>query len=259
MDKRLLRFAGGQPVRSQDIEFLQDALNGATTNLAKAFGDTYILYGAVDEERNNVIEGAVVIDGEVYTVPALGALDSNKLCYRAIDSDERNFYNGQPHKVVRTYEAYLSEDTESAVAWIDLKTAKEPVKEINSRLDNMFTSELSGWQSVQLVEGFDGSVSYIYPFLGNCIAVKINVNFSKYNPEGNNAYAAIFKEPIPHDFGIAPIVVNTGNWRGVQGGIPAAISPKGGITNSAEGPIKLTESLYSGYSINSFFISPVNE
>lgn len=258
MDKRLLRFAGGQPVRSQDIEFLQEALNGATINLAKAFGDTYILYGAIDEERNNVIEGAVVIDGEVYKVPALGTLGSNKLCYRAVDSEERKFYNGQLHKVVRTYEAYLSEDTESAVAWIDLKTAKEPVKEINHRLDNMFTAELSGWQSVQLVDGFNGTVSYIYPFLGNCIAVKININFNEYNAQGTS-YAAIFKEPIPYRFGVQPVVVDTGDWRGVQGGIPAGFSFKGEIMNSSDGPIKLEPNAYSNYGINSFFIAKVYE
>lgn len=133
MDKRLLRFAGGQPVRSQDLEFLQDALNSSVTHLAKMFGDTYILYGSVDDEKNNVLEGAVVINGEVYKVPALGAIGNNKLCYRAIDSDERTFFNGQLHKVVRTYEAYLSEDISGAIAWIDLKTAKNPVNNINNR------------------------------------------------------------------------------------------------------------------------------
>lgn len=137
MIKRLLRFAGGQPVRSQDLELIQDAFNGITVEMAKAFGTDYILYGTVNDERTTVVEGAVVIKGEVYKVPALGTIGSNKLCFRYADSDEREFFNGQKHKVVRTCEAYLSTDTGNAQAWIDLKTAKRINADLLSRLDTL--------------------------------------------------------------------------------------------------------------------------
>lgn len=132
---RVLRYPGGQPVRSQDLEFIQDAFKKSIAGLSKMFGSKFILYGALDGGKTNVIEGAVVIDGEVYEVPSLGAIGNNTLCFRSSDSDEREFFNGQPHKVYRKYEAYLSTDTGNAAAFIDLKGAARPIEDIEEKIN----------------------------------------------------------------------------------------------------------------------------
>ena len=124
MIQRLMTYDGGQPVYASDLAFMQDAFQKTVNELCRGFGDTYILYGAADESRANCIAGAVVIGGEIYSVPPeLGALGQNMLCFRYADTDERTFYDASQKKVKRACEAYLSTDTSGAVAYIDLKTA----------------------------------------------------------------------------------------------------------------------------------------
>ena len=124
MNDSLLTYSGGQPLYADDLSFMQNSLSAMTNHLSKAFGDTYIVWGCLDEGKTNVIEGAVCIGGKLYEVPALGTLGENKLCYREVQSDERVFEDGQKRNVKKSYEAYLSTDTSGAVAYIDLKTAR---------------------------------------------------------------------------------------------------------------------------------------
>lgn len=124
MIQKLMTYDGGQPLYASDLAFMQDAFLKTVNEFSKGFGDTYILYGTVDESRENCIAGAVVISGEIYSVPSeLGAIGQNKLCFRYADTDERTFYDASQKKVKRTCEAYLSTDTSGAVAYIDLTTA----------------------------------------------------------------------------------------------------------------------------------------
>lgn len=119
-----MTYDGGQPVYASDLAFMQDAFQKTVNELCRGFGDTYILYGAADESRANCIAGAVVIGGEIYSVPSeLGAVGQNMLCFRYADTDERTFYDASQKKVKRACEAYLSTDTSGAVAYIDLTTA----------------------------------------------------------------------------------------------------------------------------------------
>lgn len=124
MIQKLMTYDGGQPVYASDLAFMQDAFQKTVNELCKGFGDTYILYGAADGSRGNCIAGAVVISGEIYSIPSdLGAIGQNMLCFRYADTDERTFYDASKKKVKRTCEAYLSTDTSGAVAYIDLRTA----------------------------------------------------------------------------------------------------------------------------------------
>lgn len=136
MIKELSTFTGGQPVFTADLAFIQDAFKQAILCMNKAIGDNYILYGALS--GSNVVEGAVVIGGDVFKVPgSLGAIGDKKLCFRKNESSERTFKNSQKHKVYVDYEAYLSTDTSGAVAWIDLKTASRAdtrIKQLESSL-----------------------------------------------------------------------------------------------------------------------------
>lgn len=124
MNETLLTYSGGQPLYADDLSFMQNSLSAMTNHLAKAFGDTYIVWGCLDEAKENVIAGAVCIGGKLYEVPALGLLGENKLCFREVLSDEREFEDGQRHNVKKSYEAYLSTDTSGSVANIDLKAAR---------------------------------------------------------------------------------------------------------------------------------------
>lgn len=159
MNKELQTYDGGQPVYARDLSFMQEALAETTAMLSKAFGDTYILYGTVDESRENITAGAVCIAGQIYEVPEslAGVLGTKKLCYRAVDTDERTFYDGQNHKVYRSYQAYLSDSTDGAVAFIDLKTA--PVLG-TSLIDLLLNSEPTWKESVfRFADGVDGKVN----------------------------------------------------------------------------------------------------
>lgn len=294
MIKRLLRFAGGQPVRSQDLELIQDAFNGITVEMAKAFGTDYILYGTVNDERTTVVEGAVVIKGEVYKVPALGTIGSNKLCFRNADSDEREFFNGQKHKVVRTCEAYLSTDTGNAQAWIDLKTAKRINADLLSRLDtldkglkdeksertqsvsnvkselqknintvdgkvnSLFTNDLSGWINIPLASGVTGKAEYIYPVFGNCMAMRVNVCFQTYKTE--EGYKGLFERySMPATTNEALINV-TVTFRGLSNmfrNTPLGLHRDGRLFNES-GDAVLNKPSYGDFCLKGFYIIPLN-
>lgn len=125
MNDYLVTYDGGQDVWADDLSFMQNSLKSMIDTAVRTYGDNCILWGCLDSGKRNVVEGGVVISGKLYQVPALGAIGSNKLCFREVLSDERTFENQQVHKVKKQYEAYLSTDTSGAVAWIDLKTASK--------------------------------------------------------------------------------------------------------------------------------------
>lgn len=75
MNKLITTETGGFPLNLDRIAWLQNSLREAITNMAKFYGNDYILYGSevdVDTDLNtaNVTAGAVVIGGEVCTVDA---------------------------------------------------------------------------------------------------------------------------------------------------------------------------------------------
>ena len=147
MNDSLLTYSGGQPLYADDLSFMQNSLSAMTNHLSKAFGDTYIVWGCLDEGKTNVVEGAVCIGGKLYEVPALGTLGENKLCYREVLSDEREFEDGQKHRVKQSYEAYLSIDTSGAVAYIDLKTARSAdrfIEEVEKRMPKSYKVDSTG-------------------------------------------------------------------------------------------------------------------
>lgn len=160
MNDSLLTYSGGQPLYADDLSFMQNSLSAMTNHLSKAFGDTYIVWGCLDESKANVVEGAVCIGGKLYEVPALGTLGENKLCYREVLSDERVFEDGQKHKVKKSYEAYLSTDTSGAVAYIDLKTARAAdrfIEEVEKRMPKSYKSDstaLAGGSPFVLIYNF---------------------------------------------------------------------------------------------------------
>lgn len=143
MNDYLVTYDGGQDVWADDLSFMQDSLKSMIDTAIRTYGDNCILWGCLDSGNTNVVEGGVVISGKLYQVPALGAIGSNKLCFREVLSDERTFENQQVHKVKKQYEAYLSTDTSGAVAWIDLISAA------------------TVWKDIQVVgEGLSGTVRY---------------------------------------------------------------------------------------------------
>ena len=147
MNDSLLTYSGGQPLYADDLSFMQNSLSAMTNHLSKAFGDTYIVWGCLDEGKTNVVEGAVCIGGKLYEVPALGTLGENKLCYREVLSDEREFEDGQTRSVKKSYEAYLSTDTSGAVAYIDLKTARSAdrfIEEVEKRMPKSYKADSVG-------------------------------------------------------------------------------------------------------------------
>lgn len=140
MNDYLVTYDGGQDVWADDLSFMQNSLKSMIDTAVRTYGDNCILWGCLDSAKENVVEGGVVISGKLYQVPALGAIGSNKLCFREVLSDERTFENQQVHKVKKQYEAYLSTDTSGSVANIDLKTAvnaKEKIETLSSDLSDL--------------------------------------------------------------------------------------------------------------------------
>lgn len=154
MIKEIATYTGGQPVYTKDLAFLQEAFKEAIICMNKSIGDTYILYGALS--GTTVVEGAVVINGDVYKVSALGEIGNNKLCFRKKETSERTFRNSEKHKVYVDYEAYLSTDTSGSVAWIDLKTAQR------AKFLSVYEQELSDSERIQILKNLKISGGLIY-------------------------------------------------------------------------------------------------
>lgn len=154
MIKEMATYTGGQPVFTKDLAFLQEAFKEAIICMNKSIGDTYILYGALS--GTTVVEGAVVINGDVYKVTALGEIGNNKLCFRKKETSERTFRNSEKHKVYVDYEAYLSTDTSGSVAWIDLKTAQR------AKSLSVYEQQLSDSERIQILKNLKISGGLIY-------------------------------------------------------------------------------------------------
>lgn len=158
MIKEIATYTGGQPVYTKDLAFLQEAFKEAIICINKSIGDTYILYGALS--GTTVVEGAVVINGDVYKVTALGEIGNNKLCFRKKETSERTFRNSEKHKVYVDYEAYLSTDTSGSVAWIDLANARRA----NLNKIPIFHVESSGssrYSTFEDLKKIDGVAQYL--------------------------------------------------------------------------------------------------
>ena len=242
MNDSLLTYSGGQPLYADDLSFMQNSLSVMTNHLAKAFGDTYIVWGCLDEEKSNVIAGAVCIGGKLYEVPALGLLGENKLCYREVQSDEREFEDGQRHNVKKSYEAYLSTDTSGSVAYIDLKTVKTPFKELKDDVYNKVLPDWLTWEIIPVQSSILGYARYKSQYLGlQGYALAINIRFDKYDPSDR-----IFTSSLPINTGSIPVSI----YNSESGyGMSANISIDGKLSNANGEPLTLPESSGS-YSIN---------
>lgn len=205
MNDYLVTYDGGQDVWADDLSFMQNSLKSMIDTAVRTYGDNCILWGCLDSGKTNVVEGGVVISGKLYQVPALGAIGSNKLCFREVLSDERTFENQQVHKVKKQYEAYLSTDTSGAVAWIDLKTASKAdgrVTELEGKVSTLESynadsrlDELEGkvstlesvnpteWKNIPVTgEGLDGKVRYKIDKRTDTVILDVQIyTYSQYN------------------------------------------------------------------------------
>lgn len=118
MNDRLLVNDGGQPFLASDFTFMQDALRRTIGLLAKTNGERYILWGVLSDDKQSIIEGAVVIDGEVYQVPALGAIDGKYLCFTKRQYDSREYEDGSTKNIKETVNVTLSSETTGTFAYV---------------------------------------------------------------------------------------------------------------------------------------------
>lgn len=174
MNDYLVTYDGGQDVWADDLSFMQNSLKSMIDTAIRTYGDNCILWGCLDSARENVVEGGVVISGKLYQVPALGAIGSNKLCFREVLSDERTFENQQVHKVKKSYEAYLSTDTSGAVDWIDLKTAERADGRVSSLENDVSTLKKKTQPYTELIDGSSSSLNDIIAKLKEYKSVRVN-------------------------------------------------------------------------------------
>lgn len=211
MNDYLVTYDGGQDVWADDLSFMQNSLKSMIDTAVRTYGDNCILWGCLDSSKENVVEGGVVISGKLYQVPALGAIGSNKLCFREVLSDERTFENQQVHKVKKQYEAYLSTDTGGAVAWIDLKTAERADKrvtalegkvetlesynadnrldELESKVSTLESVNPTEWKNIPVAgEGLDGKVRYKIDKRTDTVILDVQIStYSQYNNDINKS------------------------------------------------------------------------
>lgn len=188
MNDYLVTYDGGQDVWADDLSFMQNSLKSMIDTAVRTYGDNCILWGCLDSGKENVVEGGVVISGKLYHVPALGAIGSNKLCFREVLSDERTFENQQVHKVKKQYEAYLSTDTSGSVAWIDLKTASKAdgrVSSLEGKVETLSGTRLPSLENdistlkkktqpyTELIDGSSSSLNDIIAKLKEYKSVKV--------------------------------------------------------------------------------------
>lgn len=197
MNDYLVTYDGGQDVWADDLSFMQNSLKSMIDTAVRTYGDNCILWGCLDSGKENVVEGGVVISGKLYQVPALGAIGSNKLCFREVLSDERTFENQQVHKVKKQYEAYLSTDTSGAVAWIDLKTASKAdgrVTELEGKVSTLESVNPTEWKNIPVTgEGLDGKVRYKID--KSIETVILDVQISTYSQYNNDINKSMFDWP----------------------------------------------------------------
>ena len=192
MNDYLVTYDGGQDVWADDLSFMQNSLKSMIDTAVRTYGDNCILWGCLDRGKENVVEGGVVISGKLYQVPALGAIGSNKLCFREVLSDERTFENQQVHKVKKQYEAYLSTDTSGAVAWIDLKTASKAdgrVTELEDKVSTLESVNPTEWKNIPVTgEGLDGKVRYKIDKRTDTVILDVQIDTSsQYNNDSNKS------------------------------------------------------------------------
>lgn len=118
MNDKLIANDGGQPFLASDFTFMQDALRTTVGLLSRTNGERYILWGVLSDDKQSIIEGAVVIDGEVYQVPALGAIDGKYLCFTKRQYDSREYEDGSTQNVKEAVDVTLSTETTGTFAYV---------------------------------------------------------------------------------------------------------------------------------------------
>ena len=118
MNDKLLDNDGGQGFLAKDFTFIQNALRQTIGLLARTNGERYILWGVLSDDKRSIIDGALVIDGEVYQVPALGAIDGKYLCFTKRQYDSRDYEDGSTNNVKETVDVTLSTETTGTFAYV---------------------------------------------------------------------------------------------------------------------------------------------
>ena len=119
MDK-LLTFSGGQPLTTGDLEFLQQCYTDILEAIGIAINTDCILWGA--NITDGYVGGGCVIAGNMilpfYSVPRT---TERYLCFRKELQEEREFADGQLHKVREVIVPYVSDSTSGAYRYFDLE------------------------------------------------------------------------------------------------------------------------------------------
>lgn len=132
MNDKLLDNDGGQGFLAKDFTFMQNALRQTIGLLARTNGERYILWGVLSEDKQSIVEGAVVIDGEVYQVPALGAIDGKYLCFTKRQYEPREYEDGSTQNVKEAVDVTLSSETTGAFAYVTLASL-QTVRELDTQ------------------------------------------------------------------------------------------------------------------------------
>lgn len=149
---KLLFFEGGQPLTTDDMNFMQTSMQDAVKAIAEALADERPVILSGIGSGTTVQPGAVAIDGEVLTVEQSLSGSGKYLCFRQVDSQSRSFKDGSTHKVYRKYEAYLSDTTDGAYKYAE-KTKLVYLADI---LQGYAAYELA--TNVSLADGVSGAV-----------------------------------------------------------------------------------------------------
>lgn len=132
MNDKLIANDGGQPFLASDFTFMQDALHTTIGLLSRTNGERYILWGVLSDDKQSIIEGAVVIDGEVYQVPALGEIDGKYLCFTKRQYDSREYEDGSSQNVKEAVDVTLSSETTGTIAYVT-PTSLQTVRELETQ------------------------------------------------------------------------------------------------------------------------------
>lgn len=119
MDK-LLTFSGGQPLTTGDLEFLQQCYTDILEAIGIAINTDCILWGT-GIGNSYVAAGCVIAGNAILPFPSVPRTTERYLCFRKELQEEREFADGQLHKVREVIVPYVSDSTSGAYRYFDLE------------------------------------------------------------------------------------------------------------------------------------------
>ena len=190
MNDKILSHDGGQPVFADDLTFLQNSLKSYINAIAKTYGDTYILHGVLDDSKTTIVPGAIVVNGVLYEVPALGEINGQKLCFKSVDYDPRVYENGSTNNVKNKVDVYLGNDTAGTIAYVEPQRLKSYIEIIKGKTFQVVEGEATsvdesiGWkvkfkQNLDLVPGCIVLSSIVFTYGGTSMHESVSVGFYK--------------------------------------------------------------------------------